>query len=46
MAYSEGLQFDQIFWQDKNERRQLSAFGKIPEIEVIKAGSDGEEGMV
>lgn len=40
MAYAEALQFDAIFWQDFDQRRQMHAFDRVPRIYVLGMGGD------
>ena len=36
MSYAEALNHDKTWWWDLNERRQSSAFAKIPRILLLK----------
>jgi hypothetical protein len=44
MNYSEALQFEKIYWEDRDERRQLSP-NKTARITTVMIGS-GNGGMV
>jgi hypothetical protein len=46
MSYAEGLQFDQIYWLDRNERRQLCAVNKAAEIEVVQPYEETQSGVI
>ena len=46
MAYAEGLQYEQIYWQQLDHSRQINAAGKVPRISCLALGGQINSGLI
>jgi hypothetical protein len=46
MPLAEALQYDQIFWQQFDQQRQMHAFDRVAKIYVLSAWSNAPESLV